>query len=156
MVQFGKNFCLGGYPLPPRSPGIMELEGNRRKIDGAQAVTRKILRNKELRGALVLALIAIIYRGGFEFPWAFGPPIVMKVRSSGSLIPNRLRRDFRRSLKDWGHGQCVPACPIRYRRRDQPNVNEPALTRRGEITAEVPSRISRCKERAPLVSYIRS
>src|SRR5437762_3834413 len=33
----------------------------------------------------------------FEFPWACGPPIGMKARSSGSLIPNRLRRDFRRS-----------------------------------------------------------
>ena len=50
----GKDSVAKGTP-PPRSLRIMELAGNWRKIYGAQRVTGKILRNKELALSRILA-----------------------------------------------------------------------------------------------------
>ena len=44
-----------------------------------------------------IAVSLTVLRHGFEFAWACGPPMGMKVHFLGRLIPNRLMRDFRRS-----------------------------------------------------------
>ena len=55
--DLGKISGCEGYPLPPRSLGIMELGGNRPKIHGAQSVTGKILENKGFFSSLFAFII---------------------------------------------------------------------------------------------------